>query len=343
MPAFETITTERLVIRPTTFADAEALWERRNDPEAARYQNWTLPFPRERADAMCRAAESVDGPENDTWWMAAVCDRATGDVIGDLALQLTFDERSAEIGYTFARRVWGRGSATEAADALVGWLFDSVGVSRVHAQTHPENLASVVVLERIGLRFEGHTRNSYWVGDEMSDDWIFGMTAHDRSVWTSRPRTPPARVELVEITSQISREVERLETHKSQERLVAPMSGSFADALFPGQHHGAQVVPWLRAVVADDAVVGFVMVARTDDTHHAPYLWRLLIDRLHQRRGIGSRVLDLVAEQARAWGADRVEVSWVPGPGSPAPLYLRHGFVPTGEVEDGEVVASLAV
>jgi diamine N-acetyltransferase len=33
----------------------------------------------------------------------------------------------------------------------------------------------------------------------------------------------------------------------------------------------------------------------------------------------------------------------VPGKGSPEPMYLAHGFVPTGEIDDGEVVARLAL
>jgi diamine N-acetyltransferase len=40
-------------------------------------------------------------------------------------------------------------------------------------------------------------------------------------------------------------------------------------------------------------------------------------------------------------GATALEVSWEPGRGGPEPMYLRYGFVPTGDVEDGEIVARL--
>ncbi|BAN03902.1 GNAT family N-acetyltransferase [Ilumatobacter coccineus] len=207
--------------------------------------------------------------------------------------------------------------------------------------THPENLASVVVLERIGMRFEGHTRNSYWVGDDNTDDWLFGMTADDRRSWRSRDLSSPGTVELVEITHHNADEISRLVTHHSQRRFVSSVSKSYGDALFPAPHEGHPVVPWLRGIVADGEPVGFLMMAERTEHHPFPYLWRLLVDRAHQRRGIGSRALEAAIEHARAQGAAGLDVSYVEGPGSPAPLYLQRGFVPTGEIDDGETVARL--
>ncbi|MBA2317379.1 MAG: GNAT family N-acetyltransferase [Euzebyales bacterium] len=43
-------------------------------------------------------------------------------------------------------------------------------------------------------------------------------------------------------------------------------------------------------MVADQEIVGFVRLALRTPHHPEPYLWRLLIDRLHQRRGLGHRV-----------------------------------------------------
>ena len=144
---------------------------------------------------------------------------------------------------------------------------------------------------------------------------------------------------LVEVKVENNRAVYRLRTHKTQEGMVAPMAGSFADALFPEVVDDAPVVPWMRAVEADDELVGFVMLALSTDHHSEPYLWRLLIDRLHQRRGIGGRVLDLVADECRERGDSTLLTSWVEGRGSPQPFYERYGFVPTGEIVDGEVEA----
>src|SRR5688572_19801931 len=149
----------------------------------------------------------------------------------------------------------------------------------------------------------------------------------------------PGDVALVEVTVENERVVARLKTHKSQENFVAPMEWSFADALFPEVVDGAPVVPWMRAVTADDEIVGFVMLALRTEHHPEPYLWRLLIDRRHQRRGIGGRVLDLIGDVCRKMGDQTLITSWTEGKGSPRPFYLAHGFVPTGREIDGETEA----
>ena len=98
---------------------------------------------------------------------------------------------------------------------------------------------------------------------------------------------------------------------------------------------------WFRAVVADDVPVGFVMLSvDTDEPEY--YLWRFMIDERYQGRGVRSsghrprrRPRPDAAEGDRAAGL------WVAEPGGPEPFYRGLGFEPTGEVDEGEVVARL--
>ncbi len=334
------IDTKRLRLRPPVAEDAAALHARRNDPAVAKFQNWTLPFPLERAEQMIageladRESEEVDG-----WRMLVVADLHTGETYGDLAIGMTWGGRCGEVGYSLDSEQWGKGYATEATEALIAHLFDELRVTRVMGTLHPDNKASARVLERCGLLFEGHTRLSFWVGDDNSDDHIYGMTRPEWEQWRDRPRHHPNEVALVEIGPETRNQVLALRTHKTQEALVAPMDVSFADALFPEVVAGHPVVPWLRSIVADGDIVGFVMMTAPTKHHAEPYLWRFLIDRLHQRRGIGARVVELLEEVCVAWGVDSFTVGWETGPGSPERFYLRSGFVPTGRLIDGEVEA----
>ena len=341
MTGFDGIRTERLLLRPVRAGDAVHLAARRSDPEVAAYQTWIPPFPLERAESIIADAAAMDGPTDEEWWMLTVADHDDTVVHGDLVVHLTWEGRTAEIGYTLARNAWGHGYAVEAATALVEFLFTEVGVTRVEGSLHPDNPASAMVLERVGMLFEGHTKLSFWVGDDNSDDWLYGMTRADWDAWRDRPRQAPALVELVEITEDNLPMVLRMATHHSQTRFVDPTVLSLAEALIPSTHDGVPVEPWYRAVRADGIHVGFVMVARSAPGSTETYLWRLLVDRLHQRRGIGSRILDLVVEQCREWGDTHLLTSWGTGRGSPEPVYLARGFVPTGELEDGEIVAHL--
>ena len=333
---FTQIRTKRLLLRRFEPDDLAAYHARRADPEVARYQDWELPYAMERAEKVVSAQVAMEGPENDKWWMAVVCDPDTGEVFGDVGAELSWKGRSAEVGYTFAKEHWGNGYAAEAVESLVRYLFEELDVTRVAGMLHPDNAASAMVLERTGFLFEGETKSSFWVGDEVSDDWIYGMTRPDWERWRDRPRDPPESVNLVEVTTENVTTVVRLSTHRTQEEFVAPMLQSFADALFPEVVDGAPVVPWMRAVVADDVIVGFVMVALSTEHHPEPFLWRLLIDRLHQRRGIGARILELVEAECVEMGDESLLTSWGEGKGSPRPFYLAHGFVPTGRVVDDE-------
>jgi RimJ/RimL family protein N-acetyltransferase len=338
---FLPFTTPRLVLRPLLPSDVTALTRYRNDPQVARYQDWELPYTRDLAHQLVDEMAGVQGPTPGGWVQIAVAD-ASDRLVGDLAVGLDPDGRLAMIGYTLAPEHQGKGYATEAAGALVDRLFDRSGVHRVAATLDPANVASARVLERLGFRYEGRSVSSAFVRGSWFDDDRYAILADERHAWTVRRSAPPTTVRLVEITASNAREVGNLRVHRSQERLVAPVLVSFADALFPETDEaGGTIVPWYRAIEADGEIVGFVMLAEATATNPEPYLWRLLVDRRHQGRGIGRRVIDDLAERERLSGHTQLAVSWVPGPGSPEPFYLALGFVPTGEVHGGEIVARL--
>ncbi|MEA1903201.1 MAG: GNAT family N-acetyltransferase [Actinomycetota bacterium] len=340
---FQPLRTDRLLLRRVHLDDVEALWRRRNEPRAAELQAWPLPYTRSQAEELIQSALNDDGPRSDEWFMMTIADPGDSEVIGELVLQLKWGGRAAEIGYTLDPAWWGRGYATEASSALVEWLFSDERLTRVEGMLHPDNVASARVLEKVGMKLEGHTRLSFWLGDENSDDLIYGMTRSDWVEWQNRPIEAPKEVRLVEITPDNYGRIGRLETHHTQRSFVATMAQSYADALFPEVYEGAPMVPWMRGVAADGDLVGFVMLAEITDHHPEPYLWRLLVDRLHQRRGIGTSVLDEVVAAAEAMGAHSLVTSWEEGRGSPKPFYERYGFESTGRIIDGEVEARLAL
>jgi diamine N-acetyltransferase len=145
------------------------------------------------------------------------------------------------------------------------------------------------------------------------------------------------RVTLREITSETVRAVTKLAVRPDQEGFVAPNAVSLSQALFSDE-------AWYRAVYADEELVGFVMLSDESLKRQPPPepsigLWRLMIDAKHQGRGIGREVIRLVLEHVRSRpGIRRFYTSYVPGPGGPGPFYLGLGFVPNGEIDDGEVV-----
>lgn len=334
--AFEAIRTERLIIRAPEPADVDATFERRSNPEVARYQDWEMPYTRERAElSTARSIErAAEWPQNHDTWNATVVDAATPDLIlGDLAVQLRWDGRVGFFGYSFHPDHWGHGYATEASWALVNHLFDDIGIVRIESSLDPLNIASARVLEACGLLFEGHTIQSFWVGEERSDDMLYGATREDWERWRDRPRHRPARVDLVPLTPEIARAVGMLRSHKSQERFAPPVGELFREALMPS----AERPLTMRAIVADGEIVGVALLAEADAPHPDAFVHTLLVDRLHQRRGIGSSVLGIIEDEAHERGLRSVTLSWLDGAGAPARFFNARGYERLGRALDERI------
>ncbi len=131
---------------------------------------------------------------------------------------------------------------------------------------------------------------------------------------------------------------------------VAPGQERFVSSVRDSLRHAEEepaANPWIRAAYDGDEPVGFVMVSwdvRTPaDGARSWMLWKLLVDERHQGRGLGAEIVRQVADLVRAAGGTQLLTSYVPGDGGPAEFYRRLGFVPTGDVEDGEVVARLTL
>jgi RimJ/RimL family protein N-acetyltransferase len=322
-------------------SDVTAFAAYRDQSDVARYQDWALPYTVDLAHQLIDEMRGIDGPVPGEWVQLAI-DNGEG-LVGDLAVFVDTDVRTALVGYTIDPAHQGRGYATEAVGALVDRLFDRLRLHRVAATLDPANVASARLLERLGFRYEGCGLKAAYVRGEWGDDDRYAILADERRAWRERSTEPPSTVQLVEITRDNLGRVERLATHHSQQRFVSTMQESFADALVPEVVDGRPLVPWMRAIEADGEPVGFLMLAARTDVHPETFLWRLLVDARHQRRGIGHRALRLVAEHLASEGDIVLKTSWVEAPGGPEGFYRQLGFEPTGEIDDGEIVASIPI
>lgn len=331
--------TDRLTVRMMRADDVDTFVAYRNDPEVARYQAWELPYSLERATAVLAAQDALDRPVAGQWAQLAI--EHDGTTLGDLALYLHEDGARAEIGFTLATPYQGKGYAREAAAALVDALFEHTDVHRIEASLDPANTASMRVLEAIGMQYECLARGAFEWRGEWVDDLRYAMLATERAAWRDRDRSPAREVRLVELNDDNVDAYMALATHWSQQKFVRPVAPSLGQASVPIVVRGRLLVAESFGIEADGVPAGFLQLADQSLAHDEPYLWRLLIDRWHQRRGIGTKVLELVLARMKAAGHRSMTVSYHEYPGTPRPLYLGFGFVPTGEVDDGEAVARL--
>jgi RimJ/RimL family protein N-acetyltransferase/ribosomal protein S18 acetylase RimI-like enzyme len=338
------IRSERLALRLMTHADVDTYVAYRSEPATLEFMDTRVPPTADRVHAQVDATASLDGFAEDHWVRLAVTRADDDEMIGDVGGAIKAGGGVVDIGYVFRPEFRGQGYASEAVGALVDHLIAAHSIHRIEAVLSLLNPASMRVLESVGMRFESITKLSCCVDGVWEDDLHYAMTADDRGTWLGRNRLTPENVELVEVHPENADEFARLKTHYSQEEYVAPMLRTYRDALFPESVDGVVTVPWMRGIVADGEAVGFLMTSTTYGTRDGTYLWRMLIDRMHQRRGIGHRALTLLVDELRSQGVLQLYTSCGEGLGSPRPFYDRFGFVDTGGlVDDHETELVLAI
>lgn len=158
---FEPITTDRLILRRSHADDAAAISAYRSEPEVHRYQGWERTDHEGVHEEITEMARRAPG-EPGGWVQLSVEQRDTGRLVGDVGLSLDEHEPGViKIGYTMDPDFQGRGYATEAVTALVDYAFDGLGAEKVRAFASAENLASIRVAEKVGLRLAERFERTY--------------------------------------------------------------------------------------------------------------------------------------------------------------------------------------
>ncbi|WP_436534457.1 GNAT family N-acetyltransferase [Actinoplanes sp. HUAS TT8] len=167
--------TDRLVLRNFVTPDEEAVHAFAGDPVVTRFTEWG-PNSRDDTRRFVRDyAAQATAPRRAAYNLAAVAD---GELVGSVALWVEdAGHRRGGLGFVFHPAVWGRGYATEAARELVRFGFGELGLHRIAATCHPDNLGSARVLTRAGLREEGRMRDHLLVRGAWRDSLLFAALA----------------------------------------------------------------------------------------------------------------------------------------------------------------------
>jgi RimJ/RimL family protein N-acetyltransferase len=121
--------TPRLRARAFSTADVEAFVAYRADPDVARYQSWS-DYTLERGKALVESLQGVAPGVPGEWFQFALEEGSDYTLVGDLAFKVDADEpRQAEVGFTLAPAKQGKGYATEALTALLGYAFQTFGLA----------------------------------------------------------------------------------------------------------------------------------------------------------------------------------------------------------------------
>ncbi|MEJ2217486.1 MAG: GNAT family N-acetyltransferase [Gemmatimonadota bacterium] len=175
-----TLTTDHLVLRPFTAADADDVQTIAGEREIA-YNTATIPHPYPEGAAEAWILAHADAFQAKKGAVFAITLRETGELVGAVGLNVEPEHTRAELGYWIGKTFWNHGYATEAARQVVRFGFQAFGLLRLYARAFVRNQASRRVLEKIGMRYEGRLRGHFLKWGEPLDLDMFGLLATDTS------------------------------------------------------------------------------------------------------------------------------------------------------------------
>jgi RimJ/RimL family protein N-acetyltransferase len=154
-----TLQADRLTLRPFTLDDAP-LVQRLAGARAVADTTLAIPhpYPDGAAEEWIRghAGQYAAG----TLANFAVVSRSEGWLVGAIGLMIERAHARAELGYWIGEPYWGRGYATEAGRAVLGFAFDDLGIHRIQARHLTRNPASGRVMQKLGMTLEGVHRHA---------------------------------------------------------------------------------------------------------------------------------------------------------------------------------------
>jgi len=144
--------TERLILRRQQVSDITPLVDLWTDPEVTRYMG----SPRNRDWIQSEFEETAQSPNAEQFDLWPVIEKETDRVVGHCGLLEKEVEGRPEIEliYVLVSSVWGKGYATEMAQAIKRFAFEAMDVKRLITLIEPENEASERVAIKVGMHLE---------------------------------------------------------------------------------------------------------------------------------------------------------------------------------------------
>ena len=177
------IATDRLILREFVVEDWPDVLAYQRDSRYLRLYPWT---DRTEEDAKEFVQMFID-QQNESprrKFQLAITLPESDRLIGNCGIRRKLEnDWEADVGYELAPDLWGRGYATEAAQAMVDFGFMEMRLHRISSWCIADNLASARVLEKIGLRLEGRLRRNEYFKDAWWDTLVYGML---RDEWQAR-------------------------------------------------------------------------------------------------------------------------------------------------------------
>ena len=159
--------TERLILRQISPLDERDFYEYASDPAVSQYLLWS-PHPNIEYTRRYLSYLETRYAVGDFFDWAIVL-KENGKMIGTVGFtRFRYEDDCGEVGYVLNSAFWGRGYALEALRAVLLFGFGTLGLARIEAKFIEDNVRSLRVMEKAGMRLEGYLRASMRVKGELT-------------------------------------------------------------------------------------------------------------------------------------------------------------------------------
>lgn len=171
-------TTPRLLIREFHLNDLDTFLSYEKQKEMRQFEKGIVDH--EAAINYLNLAIQESSFTQRTHYKLAITVPPDDKVIGRISLASQNPEiREWEIGWAIRVEDWGKGYASEAAYQMLKFAFNQLNAHRVVAFCHAKNTASIKVMKKIGMKQEGHLRQTRWFNNSWNDEFVYAILESD--------------------------------------------------------------------------------------------------------------------------------------------------------------------
>ncbi len=169
------IETKRLLLRAFSLSDAQSVlnnWA----GDAGVQKMYGEPVYQTTEEVQGLLEKYITAYRSDYFYRWAVVEKESGECIGQIAYFLVDQHNSwGEIEYCIGSAYQGKGYATEATKAVIGYGFDSIGFNKVQICVRPSNIKSKKVIEKCGFEYEGTLRDYFFIDGKYEGRMYFSI------------------------------------------------------------------------------------------------------------------------------------------------------------------------
>ena len=173
-----TLTTERLILRPYSMDDAKELQKLiGNRGISDTMHSVPHPYTVGMAEEWISKRQAMFDEGKSAQFL--ITDKPNGFLIGGIGLTTFKEDENAELGYWIGKPYWHKGYCSESALAVIKYGLEELALNRICARHMTRNPRSGKVMQKIGMKYEGHLRQAWKKWDKFEDVEMYAIIRSD--------------------------------------------------------------------------------------------------------------------------------------------------------------------